>query len=210
MRSLVVTGLAVALVVGAAAAPAGAVKGRQPATRGGGSRAHGGPAALGGTTGSHAGDLVKAQQQRARQGAASSQRQMTPREQLLAARDRQLGRQPVVAFRSPQEAATYTRAKARLVQMRTFGVALATGIAGGFLAKAISAVAFIRGGYQDPLSDPSFGNVFAQMFDHNFAMGAVIGAGVSIVIGSLRAAQLRRRAGAIERGEASVPLAAVD
>jgi hypothetical protein len=97
-------------------------------------RADGGPSGLGGVPGTSANQMLRVQQQRAQRGAAR-QRKKTPREQLLAARDRQLGTASgEVAFRSRQEAAAYTRMRARVMQIRTFGVALATGIGAGFIA----------------------------------------------------------------------------
>jgi hypothetical protein len=158
--------------------------------------------------GTGSGQMVRVQQQRAQRGAVARQRRMSPREQLIAARDRQLAQDAGIGFGSRQEAAAYTRARARLVQVRTFAVAIATGIGGGFFAKMVSAMGALQSGFHNLAADPNFGNPMAQVLDHHFAIGAVIGAGVSLLIGSVRAAQLRRRADAIERGE--VDLATFD
>lgn len=205
-RSLLSLSVAASLVL-AAAAPSQAARSRQPARTH--TRAQGGPSAIGGVVGTGSSQMVRVQQQRAQRGAAR-QRRMTPREQLIAARDRQLGINAgaQAGFGSRQQAAMYTRLKARTVQLRTFAVAIAAGIGGGFLAKMISAMGAFQSGFHNLASDPSFGNPMAQVLDHNFAIGAVIGAGVALVAGSIRAYQLRRRADAIERGD--VDLARVD
>lgn len=170
-------------------------------------RAQGGPAALGGLPDTGAGQMVRVQQQRAQRGVAR-QRNMTRREQLIAARDRQLARDAGTGFRSRQEAAAYTRMRARVLQLRTFAVAVAVGIGSGFFAKMASAMGALQSGFHDLASDPNFGNPMAQVLDHHFLIGAVIGAGATLVIGSLRAAHLRHRADAIERGE--VDIAGID
>ena len=191
------------LIVTSSPVPAHAAKRGQTAPRKSHTRAQGGPAAIGGVTGTSSGQMVRVQQQRAQRGAARQRRQ-SPREQILAARDRQLGQTGatnVGGFSSHQEAAAYTRTRARLVQIRTFAVAVAAGIGAGFFAKMVSVMGALQGGYHNLASDPSFGNPMAQVLDHHFAIGAVIGAGVTLVIGSARAAMLRRRADAIERGE---------
>jgi hypothetical protein len=194
----------------AVAAPAHAVKGRQKAVRTGHTRADGGPGALGGVVGTNSSQMLNVQRQRAQRGAVARQRRMTPREQLLAARDRQLARDAGTGFTTRQEAAAYTRTKARLVQIRTFAVAIATGIGGGFFAKMMSAMGALQSGFHNLATDPNFGNPMAQVLDHHFAIGAAIGAGVALVVGSVRAAQLRRRADKIERGELDVDLARLD
>lgn len=201
--------LAVAASLLFAAAPAQAAKNRQKPIRTIHTRPDGGPGALGGTGGTNSGQMLRVQQQRAQRGAAR-QRRMTPREQLLAARDRQLARDAGTGFTSRQEAAAYTRTKARLVQIRTFAVAIATGIGGGFFAKMMSAMGALQSGFHNLATDPNFGNPMAQVLDHHFAIGAAIGAGVALVVGSVRAAQLRRRADKIERGELDVDLAQLD
>ena len=173
-------------------------------------RASGGPSGIGGVPGTSANQMLRVQTQRAQRGAAR-QRKVTPRERLLAARDRQLGSAGgEVAFGSRQEAAAYTRLRARVLQIRTFGVALAVGIGAGFMAKMVSAMGALQGGFHNLPSDPSFGNPIAQVLDHHFAIGALIGAGVTLIVGSVRAAQLRRRADAIERGEVDVDIALTD
>ena len=211
-RSLFTVALAAALLAaGSLPAAAAGNKQNQKRTRTR-TRSVGGPAALGGVTPeTPAGDIVRVQQERARRGAVARQRRMSPREQILAARDRQLGGGASVSFTSRHQAAAYTRTQARLTQIRTFAVAVATGIGGGFLAKMITAVGVLSGGgYHDPLGDPNFGNPIAQMLDHNFAVGAIIGAGIAIVVGSVKAAHLRRKADRIERGEVDVDLARLD
>ena len=214
MRSLAVTGLAVALAVAlllAASTPAEAARTKRVRPTHSQTRADGGPSGLGGVPGTSANQMLRVQQQRAQRGAARQRKKMTPRQQLLAARDRQLGTASgEVAFSSRQEAADYTRVRARVMQIRTFGVALATGIGAGFIAKMVSAMGVLQTGFHNLPSDPNFGNPILQVLDHNFAIGAVIGAGVSLVIGSVRAARLRRRADAIERGDVDVDLAQID
>ncbi len=207
-RTLLVS-LSVAASLAVAGAPAQAARGRQRAIRTSHTRPDGGPGVLGGAGGTNSSQMLRVQQQRAQRGAAR-QRRMTPRDQLLAARDRQLGRDAGTAFTSRQQAADYTRTKARLVQIRTFAVAIATGIGGGFFAKMMSAMGALQSGFHNLATDPSFGNPMAQVLDHHFAIGAAIGAGVALVVGSVRAAQLRRRADKIERGELDVDLARLD
>jgi hypothetical protein len=203
VRFLVASGLAVALSVSLPTGSADAARSRRQVKNQ--TRTQGGPSAIGGVVGTGSSQMVRVQQQRARKGAAGQQR-MSPREQVMAARDRQLGiaagSGPV--FSSRHEAALYTRLKARTIQLRTFAVAVAAGIGGGFLAKLITVAGAARGGFHELGSlanDPNFGNVIAQVVDGHFAVGAMIGAGVALVAGSLRAAQLRRRADAIERGD---------
>lgn len=209
-RSLLSLAAAAAVALSLPAGAAEAAKGRQQQRRTTHTRAQGGPSALGGVTGTTAGQMVRVQQQRAQRGGAGQERRMSPREQLIAARDRQLARDAGTGFTSRQQAASYTRARARLVQIRTFAVAVAMGIGGGFFAKMASAMGALQSGFHDLASDPTFGNPIAQVLDHHFAIGAAIGAGVALVVGSVRAAQLRRRAGAIERGEVEVDLAQAD
>jgi hypothetical protein len=201
--------LSVAASLLVAAAPAHAVKGRQKAIRTSHTRPDGGPGALGGVGGTNSSQMLNVQRQRAQRGVAR-QRRMSPRDQLIAARDRQLGRDAGTGFTSRQEAAAYTRTKARLVQIRTFAVAIATGIGGGFFAKMMSAMGALQSGFHNLATDPNFGNPMAQVLDHHFVIGAAIGAGVALVVGSVRAAQLRRRADKIERGELDVDLAQLD
>lgn len=208
-RSLLSLALAASLVA-AASAPSQAARsrGKQTTSRSQ-TRAQGGPSALGGLPGSGAGQMVRVQQQRAQRGVArEQQRSMSVREQLIAARDRQLAREAGTGFSSRQEAAAYTRMRARAIQLRTFAVAVAVGIGGGFFAKMASAMGALQSGFHNLAADPNFGNPMAQVLDHHFAIGAVIGAGVALVVGSVRAAHLRRKADAIERGE--VELAHVD
>lgn len=198
VRSLIVAGLAVTLSV---SLPIGAEAARQkqaqrPVTR---TRAQGGPSALGGLPGTGSNQMVRVQQQRAQRGAA--QRRMSGREQIIAARDRQAARNAGIGFSSPHEAAAYTRMRARVIQLRTFAVAIAVGIGSGFFAKMASAMGALQNGFHDLSSDPSFGNPMAQVLDHHFLIGSLIGAGVTLAIGSARAAYLRHRADAIERGD---------
>ena len=209
-RTLLIFAVASFLAVTASSVPAHAAKRGQTAPRKSHTRAQGGPAAIGGMTGTNSGQMVRVQQQRAQRGAVR-QRRLSTREQLLAARDRQLGLTGATTtggFSSHREAAAYTRTRARIVQIRTFAVAVAAGIGGGFFAKMMSAMGALQSGYHNLASDPNFGNPMAQVLDHHFAIGAVIGAGVALVVGSVRAAMLRRRADAIERGE--IDLADVD
>lgn len=190
-----------------AAAPAQAARQKQQQVSRNLTRAQGGPSALGGLPGTTAGQMVRVQQQRAQRGAAR-RKGMTAREQLVAARDRQLARDAGTGFTTRQQAAAYTRVRARVVQLRTFAVAIAVGIGSGFFAKMMSAMGALQSGFHNLASDPSFGNPMAQVLDHHFLIGAVVGAGATLVIGSLRAAHLRHRADAIERGE--VDLAGID
>ncbi len=210
-RTLLILTVASLVAVTSSSVPAHAAKRGQTAPRKSITRAQGGPSALGGVTGTNAGQMVRVQQQRAQRGAVRQQRRLSKREQLLAARDRQLGltgAPTTGGFSSHHEAAAYTRTRARLVQIRTFAVAVAAGIGGGFFAKMVSAMGALQSGYHNLASDPNFGNPMAQVLDHHFAIGAVIGAGVALVVGSVRAAMLRRRADAIERGD--IDLADVD
>jgi len=165
-------------------------------------RAQGGPSALGGLPGTGAGQMVRIQQQRAQRGAA--RKRMSGREQIIAARDRQAARNAGEGFSSRQEAASYTRMRARIVQLRTFAVAVAVGIGSGFFAKMMSAMGALHSSIAP--GEPHWGNPMAQMLDHHFLIGAVIGAGATVVIGSVRAAQLRHRADAIERGDVDIDI----
>jgi hypothetical protein len=210
MTRTLVSFTAIALVALVASAPAGAARSRRATPTHNQTRPEGGPSALG-LPGTHAGQMVRIQQQRAQRGAARKKSRQSPREQLLAARDRQLGvTSDQATFSSRREAAAYTRMRARVIQIRTFAVAIATGIGGGFFAKMVSAMGALQSGYHNLPGDPNFGNPMAQVLDHHFAIGAVIGAGVALVVGSVRAAQLRRRADAIERGDVDVDLTRLD
>lgn len=199
--------LAVSALIASTPAQAARSRRPKPAQTHNHTRAQGGPSGIGGVPGTRSNQMVRVQQQRAQRG-AGRERRMSPRDKLLAARDRQLGVAggDEVAFGSRREAATYTRMRARVIQIRTFGVALATSIGGGFLVKMVSALGAFESGFRHV----EFGNSMAQVLDHNFAIGAVIGAGVSLVVGSLRAAQLRRRADAVERGDVDVDLVRLD
>jgi hypothetical protein len=204
VRSLIVAGLAVTLSV---SLPIGAEAGKQKqqprqVTR---TRAQGGPSALGGLPGTGANQMVHVQQQRAQRGAVR-QRRMSAREQIIAARERQDARNAGIGFSSRHEAAAYTRMRARVIQLRTFAVAIAVGIGSGFFAKMVSAMGALQHGFHNLPGDPNWGNPMAQVLDHHFLIGSLIGAGATLVIGSARAAYLRHRAGAIERGEVDLDI----
>lgn len=194
---MVLSLVAAASMVAASAGPSLAARQKQRQPSRNLTRAQGGPSALGGLPGTGAGQMVRVQQQRAQRGAA--RKRISARDRIIAARDLQQSRNSGQGFSSRHEAAAYTRMRARIVQLRTFAVAVAVGIGSGFFAKMMSAMGVLHSHIAP--GEPHWGNPMVQMLDHHFLIGAVIGAGATLVIGSVRAAHLRHRADAIERGD---------
>lgn len=110
-----------------------------------------------------------------------------------------------------QELGLMARMKARSIRTRAFLISVAAGFGGGIIGRAIEFLSTSRPGFMEPgtlANSPTFGNPMAEMFTSHFVMGAAVAVGVTLVAGTIKAAQIRREGRKIENG--TTDLARVD